>query len=226
MFEKESADNVETLGGQPEVIQPVSPTEDDIDQTKAYSERLKKDRAKIQQETLDNLARDLGYDNNADMMEHMRTQELIKAGIDPDVIRPIIKDYVQKDPEYLEAKRLLKEREQTEKDAWAKQEIERVNKKFGTEFASVDDLPKNVVDLWNKGVSLEKAYVAENVDAVIEKERKKVSITGKEHLAPSPTTGKNVEGVVNATPEQMLAFKRINPDATEEQIKNYLAKKK
>ena len=79
----------ETSGNPSEEPQtdPVPPTEDP---TKAYSERLKKDREKIRIEEREALAKEFGYDSYEKFRDAHVDNSLLDKGLDPDTVKPLI----------------------------------------------------------------------------------------------------------------------------------------
>lgn len=199
---------------------PASPTEDP---TKNYSDRLKKDREKIRNEERDNLAKELGYENYEKFREAHVDNSLLDKGLDPDTVKPLLKDLIKNDPEYVEAMRFKAEKEELEKDVWAKDQIKALNDKFGLNLQSISDLDEDTVKLWNNGVSLDKAYAANHYEDLEKSSLRKLKEqdSGKSHL-------KNVDGStvesdeVVVTDEIYRQFKAFNPDVTREDVKKYL----
>lgn len=199
---------------------PASPTEDP---TKNYSDRLKKDREKIRNEERDNLAKELGYENYEKFREAHVDNSLLDKGLDPDTVKPLLKDLIKNDPEYVEAMRFKAEKEELEKDVWAKDQIKALNDKFGLNLQSISDLDEDTVKLWNNGVSLDKAYAANHYEDLEKSSLRKLKEqdSGKSHL-------KNVDGStvesdeVIVTDEIYRQFKAFNPDVTREDVKKYL----
>lgn len=199
---------------------PASPTEDP---TKNYSDRLKKDREKIRKEERDNLAKELGYENYEKFREAHVDNSLLDKGLDPDTVKPLLKDLIKNDPEYVEAMRFKAEKEELEKNVWAKDQIKALNDKFGLNLQSISDLDEDTVKMWNNGVSLDKAYAANHYEDLEKSSLRKLKEqdSGKSHL-------KNVDGStvesdeVVVTDEIYRQFKAFNPDVTREDVKKYL----
>lgn len=114
-----------------------------VDQTKAFSERLKKEKEKMKAE----LAKELGYESWEKAMSEKAQSALLDSGIDPEKVKPIIKDLLKSDPDYVAAIEYKKDREELEKKLWADNEIKNLNSKFGLGLKSVEDLDENVIKL-------------------------------------------------------------------------------
>lgn len=138
----------------------------------------------------------------------------------------MIKDLIYNDPDYLDAMNYKKEKEILEKEIFASNAIKALNDKFGTTFASVNELDEETVNMWNAGINLEKAYAANNWSKLQDLAVKKASIikSTKDHLkdidgSGSKTTTKNV------SQEEIRTFKILNPGITDEQIRAFINKK-
>lgn len=221
MFEKAANDT--PVVTTPEVTTPPV-VKEEVDVTKIVAKRISEEREKIRKETLDEQAQSLGFANHDELVESMRKDKLEKHGLDPKEIAPLITDLIKTDPQYQEALKYKKEKEALEKELWAKQEIDSLNRKYGTTFAKVEDLAPEVIKLWNNGLPLDKAYAAENIDQIAQTIVKTKQANGKGHLVPPPDTGNSGKQRV-ITDAEIKRMKSINPDKTEAQIREYLSKK-
>ena len=219
MYMADNDDNVQT-----EQNQSTPPVEKEVDVTKIVSKRISEEREKIRKEALDEQAQSMGYVNHEEFVKVMTDDKISKTGLDPEEVKPLIKDLLKEDPEYKEALRYKKEKEELEKKMWAKQEIERLNKRFGTTISDVSDLAQEVVKLWNTGIPLEKAYAAENIDKITELATKRIQTGGKTIWCKVPGGGNPTQTTRIITEDDIRRMKRINPDKTEEQIRKFLEK--
>lgn len=222
--EKDMADNElmddlnDLLSDEPKT--PASPTEDP---TKQYSERLKKDREKIRSEERENLAKQLGYDSYEKLRDAHVENSLLDKGLDPDTVKPLLKDLMKNDPEYLEAMRFKAEKEELEKNMWATDQIKKLNDKFGLSLQSVSDLDEDTVKLWNNGVNLEKAYAVNHYEEIEKSKlrKRKEQDSGKNHLKSVEGNGAETDEIV-VTDDIYRQFKAFNPDVTRDEVKKYL----
>ena len=166
MEDIEKADNViESTDEATVEQQPTSPVEQ-VDQTKAFATRLK-EKAKAKQEAKEEIAHSCGYDSWQEYVDNQTNSKLLDKGLDPDSVRPVLKDLIKNDPEYIEAMKYKAEKEELEKELFAQNAIQALNNKFGTNFKSVNELDKDTIDDWNKGMSLEKAFAANNYSKIM-----------------------------------------------------------
>jgi len=221
------ADNIEETSTAEEVEQSASPTETPVDQTKAFAKRLKEEVEKARTSERENIAKSYGYESWEDFNKHQTDSKLLDSGLDPETVRPVLKDLIQSDPDYIEGIRYKQEKQKLEADIWAEQELQRMNSKLGTSLKDVSELDEKTVELWNKGMSLEQAYVSQHFEELQQKAiaSTKSSIgSGKEHL--SNNTNSSTTGVTRElSAEEMRIFKRINPDMSDEAIKEYINKR-
>lgn len=207
MFDdEEMADNVETSEGVETSDQTTSPVVDNG--AKAYSERLKKDREKIRLEERENLAKSFGYDSWDAYIDASTNNKLLDSGLDPESVRPVLKDLLKNDPEYIEAMKYKAEKEELEKQIFVNTSLQELNKKFGTNFKDVDELDAETVKLWNSGVPLDKAYAANNYASIADnavKNAAKNIDSGKSHL--TNTTGSTQQSSSKEyTKEELAVF--------------------
>lgn len=220
MFDDELADNVV------EQEQPASPAEP-VDQTKAFATRLKQEKAKVEQQVKEQIAEQFGYESWKDYTEAMTNNKLLDKGLDPESVRPVIKDLIKEDPEYIEAMKYKAEKEALEMEVFANNSIRDLNEKYGTNFKSVNELDEDTVKMWNAGTPLEKAYAANNLTAIVDAAVKKAATkhdTGKEHL--KELNGAHTETVQKktASKEQMDIFGAFG--ISREKAEEFLNRKK
>lgn len=188
MFEDEElADNVENE----EVDQSTSPVEK-VDQTKAFAKRLREEVEKARNAERQSIAESFGYESWQEYADAQTNSKLLDKGLDPESVRPVIQDLIKNDPQYIEAMKYKAEKEALEQELFATNSIRDLNAKFGTNYKSINELDPDTVNDWNSGMSLEKAYAANNYSKIVDSAVKKVSSakdTGKSHL--KTVTGSN-----------------------------------
>lgn len=234
MSEKEAAANMDYLDDinleddAPEETS-TSPVEKKVeeptDSTKAYSERLNKDRERIRNEERENIAKSFGYETWAEYIDAHTDSSLLEKGLDPDQIKPIIKEAIKNDPDYIEAMKIKQEKEQLEAKIWADSEIKRLNEKFGTKIKSVDEFDQEVLSMWKSGVPLEKAYAANHYEELqsIAIKKSKAQNDGKQHLKDS--NDGNAESTKTISSEQLKFFRALNPNASDDDFKAFINRK-
>lgn len=183
------------------------------DETKAYSERLKKDKAKIEKEATakarEEVATSLGYESWEEMQREKSSKKLKEIGIDPKEAGSIIDEYAKTSSEYQELLKYKEEIEARDKENFVKTELSKLNEDFGINIKDVSELDEQTLDLWQKGVSLSNAYGAFNYEKLAEKKAKQVEInkTSKNHL--NPVNGGNTTNTSNAVEPSKEKIKRF-----------------
>lgn len=227
MFEKNKADN-ESVEVTEETIEetPTSPV-DEVNVTKIVSERIKGEKVKIQKETKHEMAKSLGYETWEDFQNSLTDTKLLDRGFDPESARPLLKEVLQNDPDYIELKKYKEEREILEQAQWAETQLTNLNTKFGTSYKDVSELDEKTIELWQGGVLLENAFAAYNYE-VIEKaatQRAKAVSDSKKHMQGIQSSGGD-SAQRTITDEELDRFKRINPDKTEKEIREFMNRRK
>ena len=194
---------------------------DSKDATKAYSERLNADRAKMRQEVENEMAQSMGYTTWDEYRAAQRKKVITDAGLEPEQVEPVVSKLLASDPAVIAARELKAAQEKVASDEANKSELLALNSTYGTEFKSMDELDDATKVLIEKGVPLVKAYGIEHLDDVV-KTREQV-IPSKGHLVSVVGSGKSSTPKV-VTPKQMEVFRLFNPDASDEQIIAYLSK--
>ena len=181
---EEQAANVEETPTEETPVEEPKPTPP-VDTTKAFAKRLKEATEKAIQEERLNIAKQFGYESWQAYADAQTNNKLLDRGLDPDSVRPVLKDLIREDPEYQEAMRYKAEKEALEKELFATNSIKMLNETFGTNYTSVDELDPETIRLWNLGTPLEKAYAANNWATIRDIAVKKASTpkdNGKSHL--------------------------------------------
>lgn len=194
---------------------------DSKDATKAYSDRLNADRAKMRQEVENEMAQSMGYTTWDEYRAAQRKKVITDAGLEPEQVEPVVSKLLASDPAIIAARELKAAQEKVASDEANKSELLALNSTYGTEFKSMDELDDATKVLIEKGVPLVKAYGIEHLDDVV-KTREQV-IPSKGHLVSVVGSGKSSTPKV-VTPKQMEVFRLFNPDASDEQIIAYLSK--
>lgn len=212
---------VETEEGTPEA-QPNQDTK--VTETQAFAHRLKEEKEKVRREERDSLAKSLGYDNYESMQKAREKKLLEERGLDVEEVAPIVEEIVKK---RLETDPRLKELEsyrQQKVNEWAKKELTDIKELTGGKISKIEDVPKDVIELWKTKGSLKAAYLELRGEALIREARTSAASNqsrgSTSHLnnpdgTPSPINNANKRPL---TPEERNIYKLFNPDVTEEQL--------
>lgn len=207
--------------------------------TKAFSNRLKEERARIEKEfaekkqkELDAVAVSRGFKNWDELSAYNDKDTLEEIGIkDPDKFKVYVDNLVSKNPSVVEAQRIIESNKEKEQEEIIKNAISEINS-FDSDIKSVDDLLNmpnydKYYDLVSKGYSLTDAYKIVAFDKITSHKAAsaaqvvKNNIDSKGHMK-SMTGGATTDVVV---PEEVLAEYHKNiPSMTEQEIKDHYKK--
>lgn len=228
----ETADSEESL-------EDIDEVEEKISKTKAYSERLNKDREKLKlelekeaQAKLDAIAKARNFDSWAELEEFDQTEKITGMGIDnPDEFKKMINDLIVSNPIVQEAQKVLDKQKKEDQETYIKTQISEINK-LDNSIKTINDLVKldkydDFTEKLDKGYSLVDAYKLTYFDKiknnVVEDVKQNVltNLESKSHL--KNTAGKGSKDVY--VPDEVMAtYKKNMPDMTEEEIRKHYAR--
>lgn len=215
---------------------------EEIDKTKAFSDRLKKKTEEIQskfeqqtekrvQEELDAVAQLKGYTDWNDFQKGLKTEMLIESGIeDPEKFEEKFQKLISENPAVIKANKILKQQENLAIEQAQQHDISLINK-VDSSINSLDDIAnlpncKEIIAKIEKGYSLYDAYCVSNLDKIqlskVESGKKQAqnNIDNKDHL-------KNIKGQGGTqleVPSDVMAIYKANTKMTDEQIRNHYRK--
>lgn len=191
----------------------------DVEQTKAFANRLKERTDKAVTAERERIATSLGYASYADMMRKSEQKVYDDNGLDPDVVSPIVDELVKKRIEQDPRMQELESYRQKQAEEFAQKELKELSKLTGTEYTSLDDVPKDVIEDWKTSGSLKKSYLSLHGEELITKTRRAAAKGTTEHLqsqGTAPTgapTGKRA-----LTDKEKRVWKQFYPNMTEEEL--------
>ena len=198
---------------------PTNETED-VTKTQSFARRLKEEKEKAYKEAQNEIAASLGYSSYDELQKHKQNQLLEEKGLDPELVNPVVDEIVKKrlaeDPRMKELEE-LKQRQITE---FAKKELEDVNKLAGTNFASLEEVPKDVIEDWKKTGSLKKSYINLHGEELILKARSEASKGSTTHLNNPSGAAPDGKAKRHLTDEEKRLWKFFNPTMTDEERNN------
>lgn len=188
-IEEQAANTDEKLETSSNETQSTSPVET-VDQTKAFAQRLKEEKAKAKEEARKEIAESFGYNSWQEYADAQTNNKLLEKGFDPDSVKDVLKDLIYTNPDYVEAMKYKQEKEDLEKEIFASNSLKQLNETYGTNYTSINQLDKPTFDMWSAGTPLVNAYAAHNMSKIIDNAVKQAVAArdnGKSHL-------KNVSG--------------------------------
>lgn len=191
---------------------------EDVTKTQAFARRLKEEKEKALKEARQEIAASLGYASYEELQKSKEKKMLEEQGLDPEQVSPIVEKLVEerlsKDPRMQELEELRK----AKVNEFASKELKEINDLVGTNYASVNDIPKDVLDDWRKSGSLKKSYIALHGEELILKAKSAASKGTTSHLQ---TPGGSPGGPTNKRPlndEERAVWKLFNPGITDEEL--------
>ena len=175
------------------------------------TKRINKVKADTERETRDKVAKELGYENYAAMQKEKRDQTIRDNGYNPEDINKLIDEAISKDPRIIK----LAEYEERDKQAYIDNQLTEINKATGQNL-KMEDLSQDVLDLWSKGIDLEKAYYAINGKQIITTKASKAENGSLTHLASAG--GARHSKVRALTEAEKDMYRAIVPGITEEEL--------
>lgn len=177
--------------------------------------RINTVKQNTEKETQEKIAKELGYESY-DAMKKAKTEKTIKdAGFDPkdveEILEPLLKQRLSDDPRL----KKLEEYEKREQDRYVEQQLASINQATGQQL-KIEDLPKETLELWAKGIELEQAYYATQGKEILTKGVSQVSQGSMTHLAPAGGVGSVKTRKLTAEEKDM--WRSIVPGITEEEL--------
>lgn len=193
-------------------------------ETQAFARRLKEATNKARNEERESIAKSLGYDTYADMVKSREHKLLEEKGLDPEEVSPIVDELVKKRLEEDPRMQELNKYRQEQMKVWAQNELAELKELTGGKISTMDEVPRDVLELWKTKGSLKAAYLELNGEKLIREMRSGIASeqsrgsTG--HLtAPNgtPTPPRTDERRL-LTDKEKAIYKLFNPDVTDEEL--------
>lgn len=193
-----------------------------VTETQAFARRLKEATTKARNEERESIAKSLGYENFAAMQRSREEDMLKEKGLDPEDVSPVVEQLVKKrlaeDPLMQELEAYRNERLQ----AWAQKELTELSELTDGKISKMEDIPKDVLELWKTKGSLKKAYIELQGEKLIKDMRTGITSgqsrgsTG--HLSTpkgSPSASSDKRPL---TQKEKEVYKLFNPSVTDEEL--------
>lgn len=153
--------------------------------TEAVSKRINEVKRKTESETQDRIAKELGYASYKDMQDAKKTEKLRDAGLDTDdkelmaVIDKIVEERLSNDPRI----KKVDDYEARQKQKFVDAQLEQINTFAGSNYTSIDQLPKDTLAMWEKTGNLKQAYLATHGEELLTKKSSSHNKGSLTHLA-------------------------------------------
>ena len=182
--------------------------------TKAVSERINSVKKKTETETQDKIAKELGYENYAELQKANEKKLIKEAGYDAEDINNLVDQLLEKrlasDPRL----KKLEEYEERDKSNFVNSQLKEINNLAGSNYTSIEQLPKETLKLWEKTGNLKQAYLATEGENLIAKKANKGSLS---HLADTSNSGVGTKKRA-LTEEEKNIWRSVIPDITDDEL--------
>lgn len=194
-----------------------APTNDPTPETKAVSKRINEVRAQTERETREAMAKELGYESYNAMKKAKEKKMLEDAGLDEAAVSDVVKKLV--DARLADDPRLKKlaDIEAAEKNKFVASQLAEINKATGMNFKSLDQLPPETLEVWQKTGNLKQAYFATQGEALLAGKVARAANGSTAHLANPGSAGGSAKQRP-LTDEEKAMWRMVMPDITEEEL--------
>jgi hypothetical protein len=189
-----------------------------VEQTKAFAKRLRESTDKARNEEREAIAKSFGYESYEAMMQERQRKLIEDKGLDPEDVTPIVDKIVEQrineDPR-------MKELESFRKQSiaeYGKRELAEITELTGGRITRLDQLPRNVLDLWRTKGSLKAAYLELEGANLIKQIRMEQSRGTTNHMN---TPSANTQPPTNQRPlnaDEKRMWKLFNPNISDEEL--------
>lgn len=193
-----------------------------VDQTKAFAKRLKESTDKARNEEREAIAKELGFNSYEELQKSRERKVYEDKGLDPDEVSPIVEELVKKrldsDPRMQE----LAAFKAKQVEEFGKKELAEITKLTGGEITTLEQLPRDVIDLWKKKGSLKAAYLELKGEELILKARSEQSKGSTAHLNGVNGSTGGTGDKRPLTAKEREVWKLFNPRMTNEELNKVL----
>ena len=196
-----------------------------VENTKAFANRLKASTDKARQEERESIAKSFGYNSYDEMVKARERKTLEDKGLDPEEISPIVDELVKQKLNSDPRMRELEEFRSRQVLEYGKRELAEITKLTGGKITEFSQLSKEVLEAWKNDGSLKKAFLQFEGENLINQVRSEQSRGSAEHLGnvngSSPTY--TDQRPLNDKEKQM--WKYFNPTISDEELNKKTVKK-
>lgn len=224
--ESNNATEQQTPPTEPQANTTTTSVEDTVETTKAFARRLSERTSKAVAEEREAIAHKLGYQSYDDMMKTTENRRLEDSGLDPAIAAPVINQLVEERLKNMPQMQELAELRALKVQEYGKQQLAEITKLTDGKITKLDQLPKEVIDIWKQTGDLKKAYLQVEGENLIMAARRTQSQGSVTHMA-TPQSG--VSSIPTdrrlLTEEEKRVWKLFNPQMTDEELNKQTTKK-
>lgn len=193
-------------------------TDDTVNTTEAVSKRINEVKRKTENETQDRIAKELGYNSYKDLQDANKNKMLRDAGIDTDdtelmaTIDKLIEERLANDPRM----KKVDEYENQQKANFVTNQLKEINKVAGSNYTSIEQLPQDVLDMWEKTGNLKQAYLATHGEELLIKKPSRSSSLN--HLGDQSSGQRTNHKTRPLTDEEKDIWRSVFGDISDEEL--------
>lgn len=200
--------------------------EDAVETTRAFARRLSERTSKAIAEEREAIAKKLGYTSYDEMMKTTENKRLEDNGIDPTIAAPVIDQLVEERLKNMPQMQELAELRALKVQEYGRQQLAEITKLTDGKITKLDQLPKEVIDVWKQTGDLKKAYLQVEGENLILAARRAQSQGSVNHMAtPQSGTSQIPTDRRLLTDEEKRVWKLFNPQMTDDDLNKQTVKK-
>lgn len=192
----------------------------DVTETQAFAHRLKEATEKARAKEREDIAKSLGFESYEALQKDREQKVYEENGLDPTDVAPVIEKIVQQRLESDPRMQELESYRQKQASEWAKKELAELKTLTGGAISKLDDVPKDVIELWKTKGSLKGAYLELHGEQLITELQRGQNSSSTSHLQ-SPrgsTSAPTEENFRPFTEQEKNVYKLFNPGVTDEEL--------
>ena len=195
-----------------------SAQEPQVDQTKAFAQRLKERTDKAVAEERERMAKEFGYDTYAAFVEDKEKRTIEHHGFKPEDVSPMIDELVKQRLEQDPRMKELEDYRSQRAKEFAQQELKQLQELTGGTITSMDQIPKDVIEDWKQSGSLKSSYLKLHGEELLAQARAGSGKGTTSHLASAPSAPPQPQAERVLTAEERRVWKLFHPDITDEEL--------
>lgn len=194
------------------------PTDQSVENTKVFAQRLKERTDKAVAEERDNIAKEFGFKSWDDYQANKDKKLLEEKGLDPNEVSPVVEEIVKRridsDPRMKE----LESYRAKQAEAFAEKELKQLSSLLGEQITSLEQVPKDVLEDWKSSGSIKTSYMKLHGEELLKKARAAASRGDTQHLQSpngAPQTPSNERPL---TDDEKRIYRFFNPKVADEEL--------
>lgn len=185
--------------------------------TKAVTERINTVKRKTEADTRESVAKELGYNSYEELLKSKEQNMMKEAGLDEErtgeLVSKLVEQRLANDPRF----KKLEEIESLEKNNFVTSQLNEINSFAGTNYKGIEELPEDILKVFEKTGNLKQAYLAIEGENLITKAKVPQNTGSLAHLA-NPGDSRGAVKTRHLSEEEKELYRMVNPGITEEEL--------